>query len=162
MKKSIFAILAISFVGLFAIKATASESAPAASDTTKTLKPQTTCLVTGEPIDSSSHFDLQGQRIYMCCDMCAPKIKADPEKYFKKAAEQGILFENAQTNCPVSGEEIDKAIYTDYNGRRIYFCCKKCVATFKSDPAAVLAKLDKPASKDAGKTDMPGMNHEGH
>ena len=151
-----------SIIGMLAITATAAETASAVKDTIKTLKPQTTCLVTGEPIDSSSHFDLQGQRIYMCCDMCAPKIKADPDKYFKKAAEQGILFENAQTKCPVSGEEIDKAIYADYSGRRIYFCCKKCVVEFKKDPGAVLAKMDKPAPKDAGKTNMPEMHHEGH
>ena len=32
-----------------------------------------------------------------------------------------------QTLCPISGKEIDKAKYNDYQGRRIYHCCSKCV-----------------------------------
>jgi YHS domain-containing protein len=162
LRKFFLFTMAVSLTGFLALAATAAETAPSAPDTVSILKPQTNCLVTGDPIDSSSHIDLQGQRIYMCCDMCASKIKADPDKYFEKAAKQGILFENVQTKCPVSGEEIDKTVFSDYSGRRIYFCCKKCVATFKKDPGAVLAKMDQPAPKEAGKTDMPGMNHEGH
>ena len=29
----------------------------------------------------------------------------------------------AQTKCPVTGEDIDKDAYVDYQGKRIYFCC---------------------------------------
>lgn len=47
-----------------------------------------------------------------------------------------------QKLCPVMGGEIDKSIYTDYEGRRVYFCCEMCVDTFKNDPAKYLKKLD--------------------
>jgi len=87
--------------------------------------------------------------------MCSAKLKADPDKYFKKAAEQGILFENIQTTCPVSGEELEnKTVYTDYEGRRVYFCCKKCRGKFAKDPQEYLQKLDE---QTAGK-DMNKMN----
>ena len=97
----------------------------------KELKNQTNCPVMGGAIDSSYYSDIQGQRVYYCCPMCSKKFKADPDTYFKKAAEQGVLFENIQTTCPVSGEELeDKSVYADFEGRRIYFCCKKCRGTF--------------------------------
>jgi YHS domain-containing protein len=127
-------------------------------DKPKELKPQTVCPVMGGKIDSAYYTDIQGQRVYHCCPMCSKKLKADPDKYFKKAAEQGVLFENIQTTCPVSGEKLeDKSVYTDYEGRRIYFCCKKCRGTFAKDPAKYLEKLDAPAKAEKAAKDT--MSH---
>ena len=41
----------------------------------------------------------------------------------------------AQTVCPLMGGKINKNIFTDYQGKRVYFCCVGCVDTFKKDPA---------------------------
>ena len=150
MKKShlipaIVGIMLIASASIFAAEA-AKDIAKAAP---KQLKPQTQCPVMGGKIDSTVYVDLQGQRVYFCCSKCPPKFKADPDTYFKKAAEQGVLFENIQTTCPVSGEKLEnKSIFVDYQGRRIYFCCKKCVADFDKDPKGYLAKMDKPAAPD--------------
>ena len=46
-----------------------------------------------------------------------------------------------QTQCPVLGGNIDKSIYVDYQGRRIYFCCTGCDAEFKNNPDKYLKKL---------------------
>jgi YHS domain-containing protein len=46
-----------------------------------------------------------------------------------------------QTNCPVRGEPIDRDVYTDYEGLRIYFCCPDCMTTFKANPQTYLKKL---------------------
>jgi len=46
-----------------------------------------------------------------------------------------------QTTCPVSGKQIDKASYVDYQGQRVYFCCDNCPAKFKADPETYFAKL---------------------
>jgi len=40
----------------------------------------------------------------------------------------------SQTLCPVMGNAIDKNLYVDYEGKRIYVCCPPCVDTFKADP----------------------------
>ena len=50
--------------------------------------------------------------------------------------------EIAQKLCPIMGGAIDKNIYVDYEGRRIYFCCQACVDTFQKDPKKYLDKLD--------------------
>lgn len=47
----------------------------------------------------------------------------------------------SQTNCPVLGGKINKDIYTDYQGQRVYFCCPGCVGKFQSDPEKYLNKL---------------------
>ena len=47
-----------------------------------------------------------------------------------------------QTACPVLQGNIDKNVYVDYKGHRIYFCCKGCDAEFKKDPEKYLKKLE--------------------
>ena len=39
-----------------------------------------------------------------------------------------------QTVCPVMGGKIDKEIFADYKGRRVYFCCEGCRPNFTNDP----------------------------
>ncbi|MEW6657301.1 MAG: YHS domain-containing protein [Thermodesulfobacteriota bacterium] len=47
----------------------------------------------------------------------------------------------AQAACPVQGGKINKALYVDYKGQRIYFCCKECIPIFQKDPEAYLKKM---------------------
>jgi len=47
-----------------------------------------------------------------------------------------------QTVCPVLGGNIDKKVYLDYQGKRIYFCCTGCDAEFKKDPEKYLKKIE--------------------
>ncbi len=47
----------------------------------------------------------------------------------------------SQTNCPVLGNKIDKKVYVDYQGKRIYFCCAMCKAQFKQNPEKYLEKM---------------------
>jgi YHS domain-containing protein len=39
-----------------------------------------------------------------------------------------------QTLCPVMGNAIDSTVYTDFQGQRVYFCCRGCIETFLADP----------------------------
>ena len=62
-----------------------------------------------------------------------------------------------QTICPVLAGNIDKSIYVDYKGKRIYFCCQGCDAEFKKDPEKYMKKLQEqgitlePCPPEAGK-----------
>jgi len=47
-----------------------------------------------------------------------------------------------QTTCPDMGGKIDKKYYVDYNGKRIYACCKGCLADIKKDPEKYIKKLE--------------------
>ena len=150
MRKTTMIAMVMLLAVLVAVPVFADETAPAAkTDSTRTLKHQTLCPVMGNPIDSSAYTDIQGQRVYHCCMMCSDKLKADPDKYFKEAAKDGILFENIQKVCPVTGKPIDTTVFTDYEGRRIYFCCNMCPPKFDKDPQKYLGMMDKPSDSPA-------------
>jgi YHS domain-containing protein len=46
-----------------------------------------------------------------------------------------------QTTDAFSGSPIDKSIYTDYKGKRIYFCCPNSRTSFSGDPEKYIKKL---------------------
>ena len=132
---------------------------------TTELKAQTRCPVMGGKIDSTVFTDIQGQRVFHCCPGCQEKLVADPDKYFKKAAAQGVTFENIQTVCPVTGEPFDKKILTDFEGRRVYFATEEAKATFGKDPAKYLAILDEQVKAKAASEPekaTPHSEHHGH
>ena len=47
-----------------------------------------------------------------------------------------------QTTCPVMGGPINQSLYTDYEGKRVYFCCEGCVPEFQKDPEKYINKLE--------------------
>lgn len=126
----------------------------------KELKNQTHCPVMGGEIDSTAYTDIQGQWVYHCCPMCTKKLKADPDKYFEQASKDGIVFDNIQTFCPVSGKELkEKEVFTDYNGRQIYFCCEGCIAKFNKEPQKYLKILDNGIEDKKSETEHKKHNH---
>ena len=47
-----------------------------------------------------------------------------------------------QTLCPVMGYEIDRDLYVDYHGKRIYVCCYGCLDIVKADPDKYIKQLE--------------------
>ena len=47
-----------------------------------------------------------------------------------------------QIKCPVLGNAIDKKVFVDYQGKRIYFCCSGCIARFNKEPLKYLQKME--------------------
>ncbi len=46
-----------------------------------------------------------------------------------------------QTTCPVMGGAINKAIFAEYKGKKVYFCCSPCKEKFEVEPDMYIAKL---------------------
>lgn len=46
-----------------------------------------------------------------------------------------------QTMCPVMVMAIDKNIFTEYRGKKVYFCCPSCKEAFEKEPEKYLDKL---------------------
>ena len=46
-----------------------------------------------------------------------------------------------QTTCPIMGMAIDKNVYTEYKGKKVYFCCAGCETPFLENPEKYLSKL---------------------
>ena len=49
--------------------------------------------------------------------------------------------ETEQTICPVMGNPIDKNVFVEYKGKKVYFCCAECKEKFAADPEKYIAKL---------------------
>lgn len=62
------------------------------------------------------------------------------------AVDKGAKVEavgQAQTECPIMGGEIDREVYLDHGGKRVYFCCTGCIDDFKESPEKYLKKMAK-------------------
>lgn len=46
-----------------------------------------------------------------------------------------------QTVCPVMGGKINKEIFTEYKGKKVYFCCPSCKPEFEKEPEKYIDKL---------------------
>jgi YHS domain-containing protein len=113
-------------------------------------KAQTLCPVMGGEINKEVYTDHEGTRVYFCCPGCIGKFNSDPETYIQKMEKEGIVLERApkaQTHCPVMGGEINKKVYQDYKGKRVYFCCPGCLEKFKADPDSYIKKLEEQGIK---------------
>ena len=49
----------------------------------------------------------------------------------------------AQTKCPVLAGDINKEVYADYKGKRIYFCCAGCDAGVQERPGKIPEKAER-------------------
>lgn len=136
-------------------------AAKAAEDRTIAQK---TCPVTGEPIKRDVFIEHDGVKVYFCCSGCIPKFKASPMKYLPAVYRQ-VYPQTVQVKCPVMGETVDGKTSTEYQGRRIDFCCDSCISKFKADPAKYLSKIEKLSTNQVhcpirGKAVDPAVNVE--
>jgi len=46
-----------------------------------------------------------------------------------------------QKTCPVMGGAINKEIYVEYKGKKVYFCCPSCKEKFQQAPEKYISKL---------------------
>ena len=47
-----------------------------------------------------------------------------------------------QTTCPIMGGAIDRSLYVDHAGKRIYVCCPGCLASIKENPEKYIQELE--------------------
>ena len=59
-----------------------------------------------------------------------------------KKTATAAAAEIEQTTCPImDGNKIDKNVFVEYKGKKVYFCCADCKAKFEADPEKYIAKL---------------------
>ena len=136
----------------------------------KEIKLQTTCPVMGGAIDKNQYVDHDGKRVYICCAGCEAPLKKNPATYIQKLEAEGITVAKLQTECPVMGGAIDKALYVDHDGKRLFVCCQGCIAEVGKDPAKTIQSMEATGvalhkageGGDAAEPQKPATGHEGH
>ncbi len=66
-----------------------------------------------------------------------------PSKKIKQPKASATVRLKPQSTCPVLGGPVNKDLYVDYQGKRIYVCCAGCIDEVKKDPAKYIDKLRK-------------------
>ena len=87
-------------------------------------------VVTRGAFKLDSELQIQGKTSMMAA-------RAEP----KAAAEKPTGGPVPQKTCPIMGGAIDRKLYTDVRGQRIYVCCPGCQEPIEKNPEAALAKL---------------------
>jgi Cu(I)/Ag(I) efflux system membrane fusion protein len=140
---------------------------PSAGNAMKSTVPeeQKTCPVTGAKLGSMGApfaVEVAGRKVLLCCEACAPKLKADPAKYLAKLSlspavsaptPEPSLASTAEEQkiCPVTGAPLGSMgapIPVEVEGRKVWTCCNACPPKLKAEPARYLARLV-PPPKDA-------------
>ncbi len=75
----------------------------------------------------------------------------DHSAMMEEGAEKAMEAVGEQTICPVMGNPINKDIFVEYKGKKVYFCCPGCDKIFKEDPEKYLAKLPQFGGKEEAK-----------
>ena len=85
--------------------------------------------------------------------LCALVLAAAGQPADDKAGKAAVQSTDVkagkpQTTCPVTGDKLEnKNVYSDYKGKRVYFCCTGCANEFSKDPEKYMKQM-----KDAGVT----------
>lgn len=67
--------------------------------------------------------------------------KKEPQPAPPPAPSAVGALQTQQTICPVMGNPIDKNVYIEHQGKKVYFCCPDCKPKFEADPEKYIAKL---------------------
>lgn len=79
----------------------------------------------------------------MACNNHKDKAQEQPNKPAVQApATEEKPAGQAQILCPIMKSPINKNMYTDVLGKRIYICCPGCANAIKADPAKYIRELE--------------------
>jgi YHS domain-containing protein/uncharacterized membrane protein len=115
------------------------------------------CPVSAKPVDPTKTVTYEGSLVAFCCKDCKASFEKDPKPYLlrlslpAKIAAVAADSKPVNTQCPVSGKDIDPAKTVVVEGKVIAFCCDDCKAQFQKDPNPILAKLGLTAAAAGGK-----------
>lgn len=70
-----------------------------------------------------------------------PGCKKKTETTSPAEVEKAVSAAVEQTICPVMEGPVNKDLFTEYKGKKVYFCCAGCKEMFEKEPEKYLAKL---------------------
>jgi len=75
------------------------------------------------------------------CSSCPMAKKCCGDKAAQADAKDAKKI-TPQTKCPVQGGDIDKSLFVDVDGKRIYVCCSGCIDEIKKNPKKYIKELE--------------------
>ncbi|MHC4555209.1 MAG: efflux RND transporter periplasmic adaptor subunit [Planctomycetota bacterium] len=91
-------------------------------------------LMEGERVVTNGNFKIDSEM----------QIRAKPSMMTSPAdtpEERSQVMPGEQILCPVMGNPINKDVFVEYKGKKVYFCCGGCDDVFLKEPEKYLPKL---------------------
>ena len=80
--------------------------------------------------------EYNGRQYYFCAQYCKDTFDADPEKYKDEDIREPKIPDIAiDPICKMDVVTASSELFSDYEGKRYYFCAPYCKETFDADPA---------------------------
>lgn len=99
-------------------------------------------VVTNGSFKIDSALQIQAKPSMMSPEGGAMPPSHDHAGYSSDQQAAAMPAEMMQTTCPVmEGNPIDKDVFVEYKGKRVYFCCRGCDKKFMENPEQYLDKL---------------------
>jgi Cu+-exporting ATPase len=91
------------------------------------------CKMEVEIATAELYSDYQGKRYYFCAPHCKTTFDQDPAKYAisEKKEEPKVAIDPI---CKMDVDVKTTGLYSDYEGKRYYFCAPYCKQTFDANP----------------------------
>lgn len=111
-----------------------------------------TCPISGKKLGSMGDpiaLLVEGREVKVCCAGCKDPVTSNPAAIFSKIDDQIIAQQKEAyplDTCVIGGSKLGSMgdpIDLVVNNRHVRLCCDGCKDKATSDPAAVIAKLDK-------------------
>jgi YHS domain-containing protein len=91
------------------------------------------------------HPDITADKPTKCSkcgmDLVPQEAEKKPGAMMMPMSAKEIAVAVEQTMCPIMGMAIDKKVFVEHKGKKVYFCCPGCEDKFKANPEQYIAKL---------------------
>ncbi|MEW6442658.1 MAG: hypothetical protein AB1640_17105 [bacterium] len=64
-----------------------------------------------------------------------------PMTHLAGATEAPAAASGRQELCPILGAPVDRSVFADHDGKRVYFCCAGCIPAFKENPEKYIKEM---------------------
>lgn len=111
---------------------------------------QTLCPVTGKKlatVTSPVEVRANGFRFQVADVASSEKALKEPAKAFAALARNSEAAEPVSQACPVMGNRINRSLFIQKNGYRVYICCKGCTKRVENNWEGTLWKLEEQAER---------------
>ena len=90
-------------------------------------KHEVTCVVSGETIDETEYTNYKKGKVYFCCGGCKADFDETSATFAVAANYQLVATgQYMQTNCPVSGRDLNPKKVVKVANADVTFCCGNC------------------------------------
>jgi len=92
------------------------------------------CKMRVDIASADLYNDYEGKRYYFCNQHCKDAFESDPQKYREPEVSKQEPRTVVDPICKMDVDPATATLYSDFDGKRYYFCAQYCKDTFEANP----------------------------